>query len=112
MRIPFARIVFPGSRMAFVQGCPRSRCDAVCSVLAAFVLLVGASVADAAVSVGSCVFGSGLVRRFLSAFALPPASRVAGRCPLPSRPAWIAEAEGPLGVGRGPRFGCSFLCEL
>jgi hypothetical protein len=64
------------------------------------VLLAGASVEDAAVPVGSLcspVFASGLVRRSLSALALPPASGVAGRCPLPFRPAWGAEAEAPWG---------------
>jgi hypothetical protein len=34
---------------SFLQGCSRSRRDAVCSVIATFVLLVGASVADDAV---------------------------------------------------------------
>jgi hypothetical protein len=58
---------------SFLQGCPRSCCDAVCIVLAAFVLLVGASVVDAAVPVASPVFASGLVRRSVSALALPPA---------------------------------------
>jgi hypothetical protein len=77
---------------SFLQGCSRSRRDAVCSVVAAFVLLVGASVADDAVPAGSCVFASGLVRRSLSALALPSVSRVAGRCPARG-----AEAEAPLG---------------
>jgi hypothetical protein len=52
---------------SFLQGCFRSRRDAVCSVIVAFVLLVGAPVADDAVPAGSCVFASGLVRRSLSA---------------------------------------------
>jgi hypothetical protein len=38
---------------SFLQGCSRSRRDAVCSVVGAFVLLVGACVADDAVSAGS-----------------------------------------------------------
>jgi hypothetical protein len=80
-------------RFSFLQGCPRSQRDAVCFVMDAFVLLVGASVADDAVPAGSCVLASGLVRRSLSALALPPASRVAGRCPLPFHAAWGAEAE-------------------
>jgi hypothetical protein len=71
--------------------------DAVCSVIAAFVLLVGVSVADDAVPAGSCVFASGLLRRSMSALALPSVSRVAWRCPLPLRPARGAEAEAPLG---------------
>jgi hypothetical protein len=82
---------------SFLQGCSRSRRDAVCSVIAAFVLLVGASVAGDVAPVGSRVFASGLLRRSLSALALPPVSRVAGRCPLPFRPAWGADAEAPLG---------------
>jgi hypothetical protein len=40
---------------SFLQGCSRSRRDAVCSVIASFVLLVGASVADDAVPAGLCV---------------------------------------------------------
>jgi hypothetical protein len=82
---------------SFLQGCSHSRRDAVCSVIAAFVLLVGASVADDIVPAGSRVFASGLVRRSLSALALPPVSLVAGRCPLPFRPARGAEAAAPLG---------------
>jgi hypothetical protein len=55
------------------------------------------SVVDDAVPAGSCVFASGLVRGSLHALALPPASRVAGRCLLSFRPARGAEAEAPLG---------------
>jgi hypothetical protein len=69
----------------------------VCAVIAVFVLLVVASVTDDVVPAGSCVLASGLVRRSLSALALPPVSRVAGRCPLSFRPARGAEAEAPLG---------------
>jgi hypothetical protein len=36
------------------------------------------------------------MRRALSALAVPPVSRVAGRCALPFRPARGAEAEAPL----------------
>jgi hypothetical protein len=82
---------------SFLQDCSRSRRDAVCSVVAALVLLVGASVADDVVPAGSCVFASRLVRRSLSALVLPPASRVARCCPRPFRPARGAEAEAPLG---------------
>jgi hypothetical protein len=72
----------------FLQGCPRSLCAAVSSALAAYVLLVGASVADDAVPAGARVFASGLVRRSLCPLALPPAARVAGRLPPPPfRPA-------------------------
>jgi hypothetical protein len=82
---------------SFLQGCSRSRRDALCSVIAAFILLVGASVADDVLPAGSSVFDYGPVRRSLSALALPPTSRVAGCCPLPFRPARGAEAEAPLG---------------
>jgi hypothetical protein len=90
------RALAPGS-LYFLQVSPCSRRDAVCSVLAAFVLLVGASVADAAVALGSCMVSSGPVRRSLSAIVLPPAPRLAGSCPLSFRPARGAEAEVPLG---------------
>jgi hypothetical protein len=83
--------------LSFLQGRPRSYCDAVCSVLATFVRLVGASLADAVLPVGSCVFASGLSRRSLSALTLPPAPRVAEHCPVPFFSAWGAEAEAPLG---------------
>jgi hypothetical protein len=83
---------------SFLQGCSRCRRDAMCSVLAAFVSLVGASVADDAVPVGSCVFASGLVRRSLHALALSPASlRLLSVAPPPFRPARGAEPEAPLG---------------
>jgi hypothetical protein len=82
---------------SFLQGYSCSRRDTVCSVIAVFVLLVGASVGDDAVPAGSCVFASGFVCRSLSALALLPVSRVAGRCTLPFRPAGGAEAEAPLG---------------
>jgi hypothetical protein len=65
----------------FLQGWPRSLCAAVCSILAAYVLLVGVCVADNAVPAGARVFAAGLVHRSLCSLALPPASRVAGRCP-------------------------------
>jgi hypothetical protein len=102
MWIPFPRIACPGSWLLepffFLQGCPRSQRNAMCSVLAAsvLVLLVGASVADAAVPVGSCIFAFGLVRCSLSALALPPVSRVAGRRTLQFSPARGAEAAAPL----------------
>jgi hypothetical protein len=60
-------------------------------MIAAFLPFAGASVADETVPAGSLVLASGLVHRSLPAFALPPVSRDAGRC--------------PVGVGRGPRFG-------
>jgi hypothetical protein len=89
---------------SFLQGCLRSRLDAVCSVFVAFVFLVEASVTDDVLPAGLRVFASGLVRRSPSAFALLPASRVAGRWPFPFRPTRGAEAEA-RGVGRGPQFG-------
>jgi hypothetical protein len=81
----------------FLQGCSPSRRDAVCSVIAAYVLLVGASVADDVAPVGECVFASGLVRRSLSAFVLPPESCAVGRCPLPFRPIQGPKDDAPLG---------------
>jgi hypothetical protein len=78
---------------SFLRGRPRSWRDAVCSVLAAFILLVRASVAMDAVPANSWLFDSGLVRRSLSPLVLPPASGVAGRCSLSFRPARAAEAE-------------------
>jgi hypothetical protein len=47
---------------SFLQGCCRSRRNAVCFSIVAFVLLVGASVGDDAVPAGSCVVAPGLVR--------------------------------------------------
>jgi hypothetical protein len=82
---------------SFLQDCSRSRRDAVFSVVAAIAFLLGASVANDAVRADPRVFASELVRRSLSALALPPAPRVAGRCPLPFCPARGAEAEAPLG---------------
>jgi hypothetical protein len=54
-------------------------------------------VADDAVPAGSRVLAAELVCCSLSALALPPVSRVAGRYPLPFRPARGAEAEAPVG---------------
>jgi hypothetical protein len=54
-------------------------------------------VADDVLPAGSSVFDFGLVRPSLSALALPPTAHVAGRCPLPFRPARGAETEAPLG---------------
>jgi hypothetical protein len=81
----------------FLQGCPGSLGAALCSVLAAYVLLVGVSVADDAVPAGARVFAFGLVHCSLCPLALPPASRVAGRCPPPCRLAGGAETETPAG---------------
>jgi hypothetical protein len=64
--------------------------------------LVEASVADDAVPAGFREFASCFVRRSLSALALSPASRVAGRCSLLFRLAWGAEAEAPLVQGVVP----------
>jgi hypothetical protein len=94
----------------FLQGCPRSLCVAVCSVLPAHVLLVGASVSDDAVPAGARVFASALVHRSLCPLALLPACyptacvSVAGRCPPPFRPAGGAEAEAPSGSGMVPKL--------
>jgi hypothetical protein len=85
------------THFSFLQGCPRSRRDAPCFVIAAFVILVGASVAQAPLHAGWRLFAFDLLRRFLAAFALPAASCVAGRCPLPFRPTQGAQAESLLG---------------
>jgi hypothetical protein len=82
---------------SFLQGYPRYWRDAACSGIAAYVFLLGASVADDAVPAGLRVFASGLVCDSLSALALPPASSVAVRCQLLFRPARGAEAEALLG---------------
>jgi hypothetical protein len=76
---------------SFLQGCSRTRRRVMlCApLLPPLFFLIGASVADDGVPAGSRVFASELVRRSLSALALP---RVAGRCPLPFRPARGAEA--------------------
>jgi hypothetical protein len=49
----------------FLSACPRSVSVPVCSVLACYVLLVGVSVADAAVLSGERVFAAGLVHSSL-----------------------------------------------
>jgi hypothetical protein len=43
----------------FLSACPRSGCTTMCSFLARYVLLIVASVADAAVHAGECVFAAG-----------------------------------------------------
>jgi hypothetical protein len=62
-------------------------------LLSAFLAIVTASYTDDAVPVGVSEFASELVYRSLSALTLPPASRVAGHCPLLFRPARGAEPE-------------------
>jgi hypothetical protein len=81
----------------FLSACPRSVSVAVCSVIACYVLLVGASVADAAKPAGEQVFAAGLVHSCLRHLSLPPSSRVARRCTLSFHPFGGAEAEAPLG---------------
>jgi hypothetical protein len=67
--------------ISFFSACPRSVCAAVCSVLACYVLLVGASVAAVAVPAGEHVFAAGVVHSCLRPLSLPPSSRVARRRP-------------------------------
>jgi hypothetical protein len=74
------------------------------SVLACYVLLVGASVADATVPAGARVFAAGLVHSSLRSLSLPPSSRVARRYPPSFRPFGGAEAEAPLGYGVVPHL--------
>jgi hypothetical protein len=71
----------------------------VCSVIAAFVLLVWASVADDMVPAGSRVIALGLMHCSLSALSLPNPSRVAGHGPVPFCSALGAAATAPLGCG-------------
>jgi hypothetical protein len=92
-----SRIAWLLNPFSLQQVSPQNRCDVVCSVPAAFVFLIGASVADDAAPTGSRVILSALVCRSLSALTLPPVSPVAGRCALPFRPARGAKAEAPLG---------------
>jgi hypothetical protein len=81
----------------FLSACPRSGSVAVWSILVWYVLLVGASVADAAVPAGERVFAARLVHSCLRPLSLPPSSRVARRGPPSFRPFGGAEAEAPLG---------------
>jgi hypothetical protein len=68
----------------------------VCSVVAASTFLGWALVANAPVPKGARVFAS--AHRSMSALALPPASRVAGRC-FPFRQFGVSETDAPLGCG-------------
>jgi hypothetical protein len=95
LRIRFASIACPGSwilspscRAASAPGATPSA-----PLLPPFVFLVEASVTDDVVPANLRVLASALVRHSLSAFALLPASRVAGRCPFPFCPARVAEAK-------------------
>jgi hypothetical protein len=81
----------------FLSACTWSVCAAVCSVLACYVCLVGASVADAAVPACAPAFAAGLVRSSLRRLSFRSTSRVAGRCPPYLRPAGGAEAEALVG---------------
>jgi hypothetical protein len=65
-------------------------------------LLVGASVADAAVPVGEWAFAAGLVRSCLRPLSLPPLSGVAGCRPPSFRPSGDTEAEALLGEAWSP----------
>jgi hypothetical protein len=80
-----------------LSACPRSVSVAVCSVIACYVLLVGAAVADVAMPAGERVFAAALVHSCLRPLSLPPFSRVAWRCPPSFRPLGGAEAEARLG---------------
>jgi hypothetical protein len=92
----------------FLPACSRSLCAAVCSVLACYVRLVGASVADAAVPDGVRVYAAGLVHSCLSSLSLPPSSHVAKCCPPSFCPFGGAEAGAPLGEGVVPDLLSSF----
>jgi hypothetical protein len=87
----------------FLSACPPSIRVAVCSIIASYVLLVGASVDDAAVPVGDLPFAAELVPCCLQPLSLPPSSRVAGVAP---------PCSAPLGARRGPRFAFSPLFSM
>jgi hypothetical protein len=93
----------------FLSACPRSVSVAVSSILACYVLLVGASAADAAMPAGARVFAAGLVHGCLRLLSLPASSRVARRCPPSFRPFGGAAAEAPLGKGVVPDLSF-FMC--
>jgi hypothetical protein len=71
-------------------------CAAVCSVLACYVFLVAASVAETAVPAGERAFAAGRVHSSFRPLSLPSSSRVAGRCPPSLRPSGGAKAEALL----------------
>jgi hypothetical protein len=79
--------ISPGSFLPLVRFSPLCFA-AVYSVLACDVLLVGASVADAAVPAADRVFSSTLVRSRSRPLSLPLSSRVAGRCTPLLLPLW------------------------
>jgi hypothetical protein len=81
----------------FLSACPRPVSAAVCSILSFYVLLVGASVADALVPAGDRVSAAGLVHGCLRPLSLPPSSCVARRCPPSFRAFGGAETEAHLG---------------
>jgi hypothetical protein len=76
----------------FLQDCSLPRRDAVSTVIAAFVVLVGPSVPDDALPAGSCVLASGLACHsflrdtLLPALALPPFLLLLGVTSLRSIP--------------------------
>jgi hypothetical protein len=74
----------------------------VCSVLACYVVLVAASVADAAVPAGERVFAAGLVHSCLSPVSYCPA------LPPLLPPLRVCRGRSPSGVRRGPRFAVFF----
>jgi hypothetical protein len=88
-------------------------CAAVCSAFACYNLLVGASVAAAAVPACERVFADSDVNRCLC-----PSSRVDRCCPPLLPPLRGCRGRSPPGVRRGPRFflsGCDLLgngCKL
>jgi hypothetical protein len=97
MQIPFAHCM-PWLLAPFsFWGCPRSRRDAVCSVLAALFSWLGFLLRTArCLQVRVCALLG--AREFsVSSRVAACVLRVAGRCPLPFRSARGAEAEAPLG---------------
>jgi hypothetical protein len=93
----------------FLSACPCPVSVAVFSILACYVILVGASVADVAMPTGERVLAAGLVHSCFRPLLLPPSSRVARRCPPFYRPIGGSEAEGPLGSGVVPEMFLFFV---
>jgi hypothetical protein len=95
----------------FLFACPRSGCAAECSVLACYVLLVGASVADAAVPAGERVLAAGLVHLVACALSrCRPRLVLPGVAPPPSAPSEAPRPKPSWGKAWSPiRFFLFFL---
>jgi hypothetical protein len=94
----------------FLSACACSVSVAVCSIPACYVLLVGASVADAAMPAGERVFAAGLVHSCVCPLSLAPSSRVAWRCPPPSAPSGVPRPKPLWGKAWSPICFFLFFC--